>query len=289
MIKTINKAFILLKENIVIVQPLIFYLLLIGFVAKPISFSLTQNLPSLLAIITVFLFTCAFLAGWFYIIKIAISMKNEVYETPEEKNLAAFSLLKQFFTGVGEYFVPVIFGFLFYIIALVGFSILSYKLGVHYIGKVELTPELIKVLNTGSYQDTYNFFNSTVANKQSALTISYWGFYVSALSLLFSFISLYFGAAIMYDTNNPFKAIFLNLKFLFLNFGGSIIILLFLSLLNMIISILSMFASMNIIFSIISLLLMFFYMSYHVMLVFLYYEEKTQDSCDSGTERIGEV
>lgn len=282
MIKTINKAFILLKDNIIIIQPLIFYLLLIGFISKPILFGTAQNLSSVIAIVIVFLFTSAFLAGWFYIVKLAISMKNEVYETPEEKNLAALSLLKQFFTGVGDYFVPLIFGLLLYAIAFIGFSILSYKIGIHYIGKVELTPALVKVLNTGSYTDIYNFFNSNAVTKQSAIRLSYWGFYISVLSLLFSFITLYYGAALIYDSKNPFVAAFLNLKFLFLNFWDSILLFLFLSLLNMVISILNMASAMNIIFSVISLLLMFFYMSYHVMLVFLYYEEKTQDSSDSG-------
>lgn len=289
MIKTINKAFILLKENIIIIQPLIFYLLLIGFISRPISLSLAQNFSSILSIIIVFLFTSAFLAGWFYIIKVAISMKNEVYETPEEKNLAALSLLKQFFTGVGEYFVPMIFGFIFYIAAIIAFSFLTYKLGIHYIGKFEITPALLKVLNTGSYSEISNFVNSSAVSKLTIIKLSYWAFYLSIMSILFSFVTLYYGAAIIYDTKNPFQAIIFNLKFLFLNFLGSIVLLLFLSCLNMVISILNMFSAVNIILSVISLLLMFFYMSYHVMLVFLYYEEKTQDPCDSGTECIGEV
>lgn len=282
MIKTINKAFILLKDNIILVQPLIFYLLLIGFISKPILFGTAQNLASIVAIVIVFLFTSAFLSGWFYIVKLAISMKNEVYETPEEKNLAALSLLKQFFTGVGEYFVPFVFGLLLYTLALVAFSVFSYKIGMHYIGKVEMTPALVKVLNTGSYNDLYNFFNSNAVTKQTTIKLSYWGFYISVLSLLFSFVTLYFGAAIVYDSKNPIMAALLNLRFIFINFWDSILLFLFLTFLNMAISILNMAAAMNIIFSVISLLLMIFYMSYHVMLVFLYYEEKTQDSSDSG-------
>lgn len=287
MIKTINKAFLLLKENIIIIQPLIFYLLLIGFISRPISFGLQQNFSSILAIVTVFLFTSAFLAGWFYIVKIAISMKNEVYETPEEKNLAALSLLKQFFTGVGEYFVPMVFGLLLYSIVLAGLSVLAYKFGLQHIGKFELTPSIVKLINTGSYSDIYNFMNSNSVSKQSIMRLLYWGSYISFLSITFSFITMYYGAAIIYDTKNPFMAVVLNFKFLFLNLWGSIVIFLFLSLLNMTISMINMFSAMNIILYVISLLFMFFYMSYYVMLVFLYYEEKTQDSCDSGTECIG--
>ena len=288
MIKTINKAFELLRDNIIIIQPLIFYLLILGFVSRPITLDGTYTHASIFALIVSVLFTAAFLAGWFYIVKLAISMKNEVYETPEEKNLAALSLLKQFFTGVGEYFVPVLFGFLIFVLAFIGFLFLAYKIGLHYIGTPELTPQLVKALNSGSYKAISDLV-SAPESYQSLKTLSYWGFYITGLSVIFSFLTMFYAPAVLYDTRNPFKAIFLNFKFLFLNFFGSLIIILFLTFLNTLVSIFNLLSAMNIIFAIISLLLMFLYMSYYVMLVFLYYEEKTKDNCDSGSECIGEI
>ncbi len=282
MIKIFSKAFELLKENIIVVQPLIIYLLMIGFIAAPISISNLMNYRVLLSIVTVLLFTAAFFAGWFYIVKLAISMRNEVYETPEERSLAAISLLKQFFTGVGEYFVPMTFALIFYIVLIAGFSFAVYKFGVHHFGALNLNADILKAINSGSYQDLYHSLSINNIAKTDQIRLFHWSIYISLASFIFSFLSLFYGAVILYDTRNPIKAVFLSLKFILFNFWGSLIVFLFLSLLNTILSILNIFSAMNVLISIISLLLLFLYMSYHVMLVFLYYEEKTQDSCGGG-------
>ena len=287
MIKTISKAFELLRDNIVIVQPLIFYLLILGVVSRPITVDGTFTYASIFAIIIVILFTSAFLAGWFYIVKLALSYRDKVYETIEEKNIASLSLLKQFFTGVGDYFLPVLGAFVIYVLMFIAFSFASYKLGLHYIGKLILTPELIKALNSGSYADITAVINS-VDSIQSLKTMSYWGFYITALSFIFSFLTLFYGPVLLYDTKNPLKALFINFKFLFSNFVGSFAIMLFLTFLNLIISLFNLLSATNVFFSIISLLIMFLYMSYQVMLVFLYYEEKTKSNSDRGPECIGQ-
>ncbi len=288
MIKTISKAFELLRDNIIIIQPLIFYLLILGVISRPISFEGNFTLDSVFAIIISVLLTVAFLSGWFYITKLAISLKDKVYESIEEKNLAQLSLLKQFFTGVGEYFIPVLFAFLLYTVVFISFSYFAYKFGIEHIGKLVLTPDLVKALNTGSSKDLIKLLNSP-ESYQSIKLMAYWGFYISGLGLIFSFLTMYYGPAIVYDTKNPIKALFINLKFLFSNFMGSIFILLFLTFLNMLLSLFNVLSAMNIIFSVISLLLMFLYMGYHVVLIFLYYDEKTQSNSNRGPERIGEI
>ena len=288
MIKTFKSAFDLVRNNIVVVQPLVFYLLIFGVVSNPISLDGTFSYASILAIITLLLTTSAFFAGWFYIVKAAISMKDKEYETPEEKSLAQFDLLKQFFTGVGEYFIPILLSFVIYLSALLLISFLSYKLGLHYLGKVILTPELIKASKTGEYKDFLAVWSSVESIKAMKL-LSYWGVYLSSLSILFSLVTMYYGATILYDTKNPIVALINNFKFLFKNFFGSLFIMLFLTFLNFILVFLNLMFAQSFILSLIVVVLLLFYYSYQVMLIFLYYEQKAKSNSDSGAECIGQI
>lgn len=285
MINSIKTSFNVLKDNLIVVQPLILYMILIGFVAQPVSFSLDQNLSSIIAISIVFLFTAAFIAGWFYVIKLSIKMKDDVYETPEEKGLAQISLLKQFFTGVGDYFIPVIGMMLLYLTLAIAFSFLAYKFGVHYIGSFDIKKDLVKILTIDA-KESYSILAANTPSIEK-LKIIYWGAYFSVLSLVFTFVTLFLGAALLYSSKNPVKAFCENLVFLFKNFFGAIGLIIFLSVLNFFVSSIYVISSLNIILSIIALLLTFFYMTYHVVLIFVYYDEKTKDTCNSGTEFVG--
>lgn len=282
MIKTIQNSFNLLRDNIILVQPLIIYMLIVGILAKPSIITTFPSFPAILLLVCIFLTTTAFLSGWFYINRIAVDHKNDTYETPEEKSLASFSLLKQFFTGVGDYFVPVTFTFIFYIVVLALFSFISYKIGVHFIGKPQLDSETLKHLSTQSYADLYGYFSSKKMTDQHLLNIYNWSIYFSFLSLLFSVLTIFWYPVLFYKTKNPIVSFFSNLKFMFVNFFDVVIIVFFLAFLNIILSFLNVFANMNIVFSVISLILMLFYMNYYILLVFLYYEEKTQSHSTSG-------
>lgn len=282
MMKTIQNSFILLRDNIILVQPLIIYMLIIGFLIKPSILITFPSFPSILLIVCIFLLTTAFISGWFYINKVAIEHKNDTYETPEERSIASFTLLKYFFTGVGDYFLPVTFTFVLYLVVLALFSFVSYKIGVHFIGKPELDAETLKHISTGSYTDIYGYFTSKNMTDKHLLNIYNWSLYFSFLSLLFSILTIFIYPVIFYKTKNPIVALFSNLKFVFLNFFDATIIVFFLTLLNIVLSSINVFANVNLVFSVISLVLTLFYMNYYILLVFLYYEEKTQSNSVSG-------
>lgn len=281
MIKTIKNSFIVLKENIIIIQPLVIYMLLIGVLLKPLFFATSITLSAILLLICIFLSTTAFLAGWLYTVKVAIAQKDTVYNTPEEKSLASLSLLKQYFIGVGDYFIPITIAVLLYLALFAAFGFLAYKAGMHFIGKPEFDIATLKHLSTQSYNDVYTYFASEKFSDKRILSIYNWSLYFSFISLFFTIITIFWYPTIFYKTKNPIMAFFSNLKFTFINFFDTTIVVLFLAFLNVALSLVNALAPLNIIFSVISLLLMFFYMSYYIILVFLYYAEKTQDNSDN--------
>ncbi|MDD3236903.1 MAG: hypothetical protein PHV37_02250 [Candidatus Gastranaerophilales bacterium] len=286
MIKSIKDAFIILKDNLIVVQPLILFLLLVGFVAQPIRLSVQQSVPSLIAVVITFAFTAAFLAGWFYNMKLAVAMKGKVYETPEEKGLAQLDLLKQFFTGVGDYFLSTMGMIVVYMILVSIFAFFAYKIGVHYIGSLDKVADFIKILSVDT-KDTMAIAAGKFPQGEQ-LKIFYWSAYVSLLSVIFTFVTMFFAPVLFYKTKNPLLAFFYNVVFIFKNFLGSLGVLMFLAVVNFVVSFIYVLSVSNIILSVIALLITFFYMSYHVMLIFVYYEEKTKDNCDCGSECIGE-
>lgn len=286
MIKTIRSSFQILKDNLIVLQPLIFYLILFGILMQPVYAAGTFNLTTIILLFVLFMLTAAFGAGWFYIIKASVDMKDEIYAAPEDKGIAQLGLLKKFFTGVGEYFMPMIAALLLYFILIGIFVFISLKAGMHYIGPVHLSPELTSSF-AGSFKDTYELFASNKVPSDVQNKLFMWNTFLSSISLLFSFLFMYYWAAIFYKTKNIFRALFLNFKFLFTHFIDSIIIIIFLSILNMITLMFSLLGSLNIIFSIISFLVIFFYITYSVTLVFTYYDEKTKDNCDNRLDSIG--
>lgn len=283
MIKTVKNSFILLKDNIVILQPLVLYVLIIGILIKPAMSMHVFNIYSILLLISIFLFTIAFIAGWFYMAKVAISNRNIVYDSLEDKNIASLNLLKQFFTGVGEYFLPMALTIILYVVFFIAFSFIAYKAGLHIIGKPQFDIETIKYFSGMNPEELQKYLAAASVSDKVIISFYNWSLYFSFVSLLFSIITVFWFPIIFYKTKNPFMAYFYNIKFTFYNILDVSIIVIFLTLINLLLSFINIFASLNIVLSVISLLLMFVYMNYYILLVFLYYDEKTQINSHSGT------
>lgn len=287
MLKEAKKAFTLLKNNTVVIQPLILFMLVAGYLSAPVTLSNFYTQPSLLAIVTLSLLSSAFLAGWFYVIKLTVSTKDKTFETPESIAVESFANLKQFFTGVGDYFLSILGGIIVYILTLFVFSLLAFKLGVHLIGDISISNELKKALTSSTPQEMQQALNAINYAAPEQIKLAYWGGYISILSLIFSFFTTFYGATILYETKNPLTAILLTLRFIFKNFAGSIGIFLLLLFLQFGVYILNAISFVNVFVSILTLILIFFYLSYQVILVFLYYEEKTKNHSNSGPDSVG--
>lgn len=287
MANEVKNAFTLLKNNTIVIQPLILFMLIASYLSAPITLANFYTLHSLLAIFTLFMLSSAFLAGWFYIIKLTVSTKDKILPTPESIALESFSNLKKFFTGVGDYFLSILGAIIVYLITLFAFSFLAYKLGVHFIGDISVSKELEKVLTSSTPEAMQQALNSLNYTAPEQIKLVYWGAYISMLSLIFSFFTTFYGATIFYETKNPLVSMILTLRFIFRNFLGSIGIFLFLLFLQFVVYLLNVLSMVNVFVSILTLIIIFFYLSYQVILVFLYYDEKTQNHSNSGTDSVG--
>lgn len=298
MIKYFSRAFKISNDNIILTTPLLLFIIMVVFYLGVVRI-IPENIFSfgLIAITTLFMLS-AFFAGWLFMVKKAIELDKQKFETVEDKAKSSFGLIKEIPAGVGEYFFPILGGLLLYGSLTFVFMLLTYKLGAHFIGKVEFDPVDLKAALSSSAQ--MKAFVSTLSVEQ-LVKLNEWNLLIMASITTFSFITMFWAVEILNRTKNAFVAFFKSLGFLFKNLLTSIILFVYVSIINFLVSLLGTFASINPILHFFATLVYFYFVVYVVVLIFLYYdsectkqitekacEPEAQDNCDSGADSVGQ-
>ncbi len=104
-----QRSFLLVKYNLVLTLPFLFFWLLLGFVLQPLAVT-GAGQGILFTLLLVLGLIAAFLSGW-------LNMFKKSVESPVDKNLSddkhtedSFSLFREFFPGVGKYFWKIALG-----------------------------------------------------------------------------------------------------------------------------------------------------------------------------------
>lgn len=197
----IKDVFKTTNNYIVLATPLILYSLFSNVYA---AISANGKLISIIfAIILLTLMSAAFIAGWFKMVKEAI---NDSYS--ENPNL----LIKDFLSGVGEYFLPsagvVIIISLFSILALIG----AFLVGHNLIGDIGITVEQLN--NAMSSSEELKLFISSLSDVQY-IRISQWNLLILSTMALVYFLLIFYLPALFYKNKNPFLALVIGIKDLF--------------------------------------------------------------------------
>ena len=212
-------------------------------------------------ILMLLLFT-AFLSGWFNTIKYAIDNYKEFNKNDEDYALqiARYNLDtgKNFFSGVGEYFLPVLGVVLVYF----GISFIIFISGF-YIFKIDnLTIEVLK--NS----------NAMVEYAQNNPKIFYYLSFVMGAIQFLQFLIMFWLPKIFYETKNPFKALFSSIAFEFKHFWYSIGLYLFIIFTSILFNILGTLLNQFYILSLIFMVVSLYYVNYVFVLIFNGYKTK---------------
>lgn len=277
MIRTIKTSFNILKNNLIIIQPLLIFMIIFGVLAQPLSTSGSNIMQILINGVLLYLIFTTFISGWFYMIKLIVRDRNKEYNTPEELGIAQIELLKSFFVGVGEYILPMILNVFLYVLIIVGFSFAVYKVGIHFIGHVEMPKEMIKALS-GTEKEIYDFMLSPAFTANLKTQIKEWTIFILCSNFILAALTMFMGAIAFFKTQNPFKILVENVKFIFRNFFETIIITTLLLSLNLTVFVINITTSANVILSVISIFITIMYLSYYVIIAFLYYDEKNENN-----------
>lgn len=197
-----QKVFNLTNKYIILATPLILFSFL-STIYMVISTSGGKIINLIFAIILFLLMTGAFIAGWFNMIKLAVTDFDD--ENPN-------NLIKEFPSGVGEYFLTSTTG----LVIMFGFGalllFLAYSIGIHFIGEIGIpTDSLTKALQSTS--ELKSFIYSLTPEQLEKMNL--WNMLILGTISLANYLLILYFPTIFFKSKNPFFALFISLKDLF--------------------------------------------------------------------------
>lgn len=257
MIKLFKECINLTNKYIVIATPLILFSLISSLY---ILFSGNgTNSGLIIAIFLCFLMLCAFISGWFYIIKKCI----------KEPDIDPNALITEFPAGVGEYFLPTL-GLTINSLILSSIIFLgAYLAGMKLIGDIGLSANTFSVAVNSV--ESLKTVLASLTNEQ-LIKLNEWNILLFGAMCLTYFLIMFYSPAMFFKNKNPFKALFTGLKDLFsFKFFKNCILFITIFLFYTILSILTAIFGSNIIMHFVMTLANFYFLVFAAMCIFKYY------------------
>lgn len=275
-----KNALNIVGANLVLATPLLVFLLLVNLYLI-IAKDAVKAIPSaILFFITLFLMISAFIAGWFYMIKVSVENFKNNKTTFQNEPL---KLIKEFPAGIADYISSYMGFTLLFIIAIDVVMVSVYQLGMHMIGSCGISLKSF-ITATEAPVAMQTFIESL--SKAQILKINYWYLLVMFVGQLFSLFTMFWSIEIMYSTKNPLKAFFLSISRIFLR-PQSILLFICISFFNYVMMLFNYLSMFNPITYFVMTVIYFYFIVYVFVLLFLYYEEKIQSNCNSCTDSNG--
>lgn len=271
----------------ILLTPLVLFLLLFS-----IYLGLIQNVPEafvayFLLSITIISMISAFSSGWFNMIKKAIKNYKCTFEDETLRAKASFRLLKEFSIGIGENFLVFIWVLVIQFLLLLLVLFATKLIGLHFIGELTLTFDEIKIAMSSPAAIQSILGSLTTAE---LVKLNYWNLLLLTVMSTLSFLIMFYTPSVIYKSQNPLKAFWINLVFVFKHFWSNLGLFLSITVINLLVSIIINVTTFNPILYFIATLLYFYFIVYLVVLIFVYYEDKSKvkNHCDSGSDCIGQ-
>ncbi|EKE03649.1 MAG: hypothetical protein ACD_20C00172G0002 [uncultured bacterium] len=271
------KTYQLVKDNLILVQPLLLFLMLIAMVLAPVSMG-GFNPAVLIVVVGLY---CAFCAGWYSMFHKSIKLAGKELSA-EEKATNTISVLKEFFPGVGKYFPRILVGFVVYVVLLIiVVNVIGDFVGAKYIGFPQsiTSAELLQLFMNGEK-------STEILNKISEadkMRIGLWNGLTFILISFFTYLTMFWSQAIVAEDKNPLIAHFESLKtvlkrpltslIIFTSYWGSIVG----------ISILGTRESLGFFVHLLVLMILTLTIVYFTMMTFLYFEKYRKNNSISWT------
>lgn len=260
MLKLLKESFKITNNCIIIATPLILFSLIASLY---LIFSTGGNsFGQIATMVLFFLMLGAFLSGWF-------SMISTVVKNPPEKPAKDYSMLSEFPSGVGEYFLCTLGFIIFTFIVSSIILIISVLLGKHYIGSAGFT--YAQMLSASANIESMRSFIDSLSQEQ-IIKINKWNILLLATMIFNYFVIMFYAPALYIKNKNPLFAFIISLRdLLSRKIITNIVLFILLFISYTILSILNVIFGNNIIMHFILTLVNFYYITYSIILVFNYY------------------
>ena len=255
-----HKVFNLSNKYMILATPLILYSLFSSIYIL-ISISNPSFIHGIFAILLILLMSGAFTAGWFYMIKQAVVESDR--EDPT-------SLIKEFPSGVGEYFLPSLGAIIVISIIFIAIIQIFIFAGTHFLGDMEVyKTAMMKSVNN---PNNLKIYLDTLTSEQLA-NINAWNLLLLTGATIPCFFIILYIPALFFKSKNPIIAFWISLKNLFCKHFfktiGVTLLILAVNLLISVISALTKASSLSVF--IITLINFYFVMTAGVGIFYYYY------------------
>lgn len=271
MLKLFKESFKTANDCIILAIPLVLFIWIISFYIGYANRFVDVPAELIIAIITTLIMAGVFFSAWFYIVKKGIEVSKGIYVLDEDRTKAIGSLFKLMPRGIGKFFLSFVGMFLLFKIYAISAYFVVNIIGTNLIGAV-YTPEQASSIISSSPQELINLLSSLSPEQLTKLRL--WNLLIFSATTLFLFSIMLWIPEIIYSTPNPFKALIQSAKKAFQKFRKASCLFAFLTLLNVITSLISTFALSNPIVYILIMVIVFYYIIYSVVLVFSFYRQE---------------
>lgn len=270
MFKLFKETFKTANDCIILAFPLVLFMWILSFYFAFSNSVVNTPAELILAFVTVLFMVCAFVSGWFYMVQQAIEVAGQVYVLDEDRAKATINLFKVIPFGIGKYFLSFIGMVLIFLIIVSLTGAVVYYTGMNLIGNVFTQEQITGALS--STQDMKAFIDSLSLDQLVKLNL--WNLLIMSATTILSFIFMLWIPEIIYYTINPVMALFKAVKKVFTRFGKSVVLFLYLSVLNVLMSFFSTFAIHHPLLYLLVMVVYFYFVIYVVVLVFSYYKRE---------------
>lgn len=281
MFKLFKDSFKTATDCIILAIPFVLFMCILSFYFS-YSNSVVDTPAELgLAFFTVLFMVGAFLSGWFYMVKNAIQISKVVYVMDEDRAKATMNLFKDIPYGIGKYFLSFILMALSFILIASITAYTIFAIGQHFIGNVFTPEQLTTALS--STQDMKAFIDSLDITQKEKLFL--WNLLIMSTTSFMSYLFMLWIPEIIYKTQNPLIALFKSIGKLFIKFPKTILLFIYISTLNVIMSFLSTFTLVNPLLYILIMVIYFYFIVYVVVLIFSFYEKEFCEGNDNDEQK----
>lgn len=204
----------ILKQNSILIQPLILYLIATLLILMPLSEKVTSPLDFyeiikmiLIGLVCIILINVAFNAGWYNMLYTCIKTPENPNLNKSERAMKSLGLFKEFFPGVALFFTRYLFGTFLYFSVILIIIFGAYSYGISHIG----APTGIKWDIFVDPEQTYQGMQDYILNLPDSikLQIAQWELLIfSALFTTFivNYLTIFWAQIIIVSNVNPVRA-----------------------------------------------------------------------------------
>lgn len=282
---SINQLFLrswhILKYNLILVQPLLLFFLLIGLATSHVNTNPLANKAGAVLMIAIFALSCAFISGWFSMLQKSLETSDKNL-SQEERAIYSINLFKEFFPGVGQYFPHILLGaILYFVLAFILINIVDF-IGIKFIGiphslmKQDLTSVLVSDEMAKRVMSNISAADKVKMMKWYILTLGSIGF--------LNYLTMFWAQAVVIADRSFFKAYLESFKAVITKPVATFAIFFSYWISVIIASIICQIGVINIIFQFLGLMLMVMIVVYFTVLTFLYFGQYAENNSISRAD-----